>query len=145
MKTWVPTAESELDEKWWIVDAGNKKLGRLATEIARRLRGKHKPTFTPHADIGDFVIVINCEKVAMSGSKWSEKKYYRHSGYFGNLKARNAQEALQSDPAFILEEAVKGMLPKNKLSRRLIRKLKVYAGPEHPHAAQKPEALTINA
>ncbi len=142
MKTWNPT-EGEIERKWWIVDATGLSLGRMATEVARVLRGKNKPQFTPNADVGDFVVVINAEKIEMSGKKWTVKHYYRHSGYFGHLRSKSAEEMRQDDPTFIIEDAVKGMLPKNKLSRRLITKLKAYKGAAHPHDAQKPETLTI--
>jgi len=142
MRTW-NAAKHEIERKWWVVDAAGKNLGRLASEIATVLRGKHKPQFTPNQDTGDFVIVVNSEKVVTTGNKLVEKKYYRHSGYFGSLKSRTLQEQLEHDPAFIIKEAVKGMLPKNKLSRSLINKLKAYKGPNHPHAAQKPEALNL--
>lgn len=142
MRTW-NAAKDEIERKWWVVDAAGKNLGRLATEVANVLRGKHKPQFTPNQDTGDFVIVINAEKVVTTGNKVVEKKYYRHSRYFGSLKSRTFQEQMEHDPAFILKEAVKGMLPKNKLSKSLIGKLKAYKGPNHPHAAQKPEALSL--
>jgi large subunit ribosomal protein L13 len=147
MKTWNPTenetSHNPKNQKWWIVDATGLSVGRMATEIARVIRGKNKPTFTPNADMGDFVVVINAEKVEMSGSKWTEKKYYRHSRWFGSLKAKSAAEMRESDPAFVIEDAVVGMLPNNKLARRLITKLKAYKGSNHPHGAQRPEALTI--
>jgi large subunit ribosomal protein L13 len=130
----------EIEAKWHIIDATGKIVGRLATEIAFILRGKNKPTYTPNADTGDFVVVINAEKVEMTGNKWLEKKYYRHSEWFGGLTETSAQEMRAKNPEYIITEAVKGMLPKNKLARRLIQKLKVYAGSEHPHAAQKPAA-----
>jgi large subunit ribosomal protein L13 len=142
MKTW-NAKEGEIERKWWIVDAAGKNLGRLASEIAVIIRGKHKPTFTPNQDTGDFVVVVNAEKVTTTGNKETEKKYYRHSRFFGSLKSRNYTEQMEHDPAFIIEEAVKGMLPKNKLSKSLINKLKAYKGPAHPHAKQKPEALTL--
>lgn len=142
MKTW-NAAKGEIERKWWVVDAEGKTLGRLASEIAQVIRGKHKPTFTPNQDMGDFVIVVNAEKVATSGNKNVEKHYYRHSRFFGSLKSRNMMEQMEHDPAFVIEDAVKGMLPKNKLSKSLITKLKAYKGPNHPHAAQKPEALNL--
>lgn len=132
----------DVPQKWHLIDASGKVLGRLSTEIANILRGKNKPTFTPHVDTGDFVVVVNAEKIEMTGNKWLEKNYYRHSGWFGGLKTTSAEVMRQKAPEFIIREAVKGMLPKNKLSRRLINKLKVYAGPEHPHSAQKVEAYT---
>lgn len=142
MKTWNAKA-GDVEQKWWVVDASGKTLGRMATEIAKILRGKNKPTFTPHVDTGDFVVVINSDKVEMSGNKWNSEKFYSHSRYFGSLKELTAAQLRQKDPNRIVVEAVKGMLPKNKLSRQVIKKLKVYAGGEHPHSAQKPEALTI--
>jgi large subunit ribosomal protein L13 len=135
--------ENEVDRQWWIVDASGKNLGRLASEVAQIIRGKHKPTFTPNQDTGDFVVVVNAEKIATTGNKAVEKHYYRHSRFFGSLKSRNYNEQQGHDAAFIIEEAVKGMLPKNKLSMSLILKLKAYRGPDHPHAAQKPQALTL--
>jgi large subunit ribosomal protein L13 len=134
----------EVERKWWVVDANGKTLGRMATEIANILRGKHKPQFTPHVDTGDFVIVVNSDGVQLSGAKWQDKSYYRHSRYFGSLKSLSADQQREKDSTFIITEAVEGMLPNNKLSRELIKKLKVYAGAEHPHAIQKPEALTLN-
>ena len=128
---------------WYVVDADNKVLGRLATEIARRLRGKHKAIYTPHVDTGDYIVVINAEKVAVTGNKLDDKIYYRHSGYPGGLKSKTLKELLQSDPAAVIETAVKGMLPRNKLGRAMLSKLKVYAGPEHGHAAQQPKPLEI--
>ena len=142
MRTCNATPET-VEHKWWIVDASGKKLGRLATEVAQIIRGKHKPTFTPNADTGDFVIVINAEKVEMTGKKWVEKQYYWHSRFFGSLRAKSAEEMRQDDPTFIIEDAVKGMLPKSKLGRNLIHKLKAYKGASHPHAAQKPETLNL--
>lgn len=144
MKTY-SAATGEIEPKWHIIDASNKVLGRLATEIAMTLRGKDKPTFTPNTDTGDFVIVINAEKVEMSGRKWETKNYYRHSGWFGGLKTTSAKEMREKNPSFIIEEAVQGMLPKNKLAKKLIQKLKVYAGPDHPHTAQRPTARTPKA
>jgi large subunit ribosomal protein L13 len=142
MKTFV-AKETEMDKKWYVVDAENKVLGRLASQIAARLRGKHKPVFTPHADTGDFIVVINADKVSLTGSKPTEKVYYRHTGYVGGLKEITAQKLLVKKPEEVLRLAVKGMLPKNSLGRRQLRKLKVYAGSEHPHEAQKPEKLEI--
>jgi large subunit ribosomal protein L13 len=140
MKTYV-AIEKDVPKKWYVVDAKDKVLGRLATQIAMRLRGKHKPIFTPHADTGDFVVVVNAEKVAMTGRKWEEKIYYRHSGYVGGLKRTSARELLGKKPRDILRLAVKGMLPKNSLGRRQLKKLKIYVGPDHPHEAQQPESL----
>ncbi len=133
----------EVERKWWVVDATGQTLGRLSTQIATLLRGKHKPEYTPHIDTGDFVIVINAGKLTMSGSKMDTKQYFRHSGYFGSLKATLAKDMLQDKPEKMLTLAVKGMLPTNKLSRHLLTKLKVYEGPEHDHAAQKPEAYKL--
>ncbi|MCP4575222.1 MAG: 50S ribosomal protein L13 [Deltaproteobacteria bacterium] len=142
MKTFV-AKEREVDRKWYLVDAEDKILGRLATQIAMRLRGKHKPIFTPHADTGDFIVVVNAEKVALSGKKWDKKIYYRHSGYIGGLKEISARKLLEKKPEDVLRYAVKGMLPKNSLGRRQLKKLKIYVGPENPHEAQQLEALEI--
>jgi large subunit ribosomal protein L13 len=142
MKTFV-AKEAEIDKKWYLVDAENKVLGRLASQIAMRLRGKHKPVFTPHADTGDFIVVINAEKVTMTGAKQDQKVYYRHSGYVGGLKEITAEKLLAKKPERVIRSAVKGMLPKNSLGRRQLKKLKIYAGSEHPHEAQKPETLEI--
>lgn len=142
MKTFV-AREQDIDKKWYVVDAENKVLGRLATQIAVRLRGKHKPLFTPHADTGDFIVVVNAKKVTMTGSKLDRKMYYRHSGYVGGLKQISARKLLEKKPEEIIRYAVKRMLPKNSLGRRQLKKLKIYAGPEHPHQAQKPEKLEI--
>lgn len=141
MKTW--NAQKGFDRKWWVVDATDKSVGRIATKIAMVLRGKHRPTFTPHVDAGDFVVVINADKVKFSGNKWLEKKYYRRSRYFGSLKETTAEKMLDKNPAYILQHAVQGMLPKNKLGRQLLTKLKTYPSSEHPHEAQKPEALSL--
>ncbi|MGE5659315.1 MAG: 50S ribosomal protein L13 [Actinomycetota bacterium] len=141
--THIPSQDS-LDRQWYIVDAADQRLGRLASEIAMRLRGKHKPTFTPHLDTGDFVIVVNAEKVAVTGKKRSQKLYRRHSGRPGGMKTETFAKLQARLPERIIEEAVKGMLPKNSLGRQLFTKLKVYAGPDHPHQAQKPQPLTIN-
>ena len=142
MKTWNAKAD-DVERKWWVVDASGKTLGRMATEIAGVLRGKNKPIFTPNVDCGDFVVVINSEKVEMSGNKWNTEKFYSHSRYFGSLKELSAAQMRQKDPGQVIIEAVKGMLPKNKLSSQVIKKLKVYAGGEHPHSAQNPEAFNI--
>lgn len=142
MKTFV-AKEQKVDRKWYLVDAEDKILGRLATQIATRLRGKHKPIFTPHADTGDFIVVVNAEKVALSGKKWDKKIYYRHSGYIGGLKEISARKLLEKKPEDVLRFAVKGMLPKNSLGRRQLKKLKIYVGPENPHEAQQLEALEI--
>jgi large subunit ribosomal protein L13 len=142
MKTFV-AKEKEVQKKWYLVDAEEKVLGRLATQIAMRLRGKHKAIFTPHADTGDFVVVVNADKVSMTGRKWDNKMYYRYSGYVGGLKRISAGKLRERNPENLLRFAVKGMLPKNSLGRRQLKKLKIYAGPEHPHQAQKPERLEI--
>ena len=142
MKTWNAKTE-EADRKWFIVDATGLRLGRLATHVANILRGKNLPTFTPHADAGGFVVVINSDKIELTGNKWNSKKYYRHSRFFGSLKEKTAAQMKDDNPEFMIHDAVKGMLPVNKLSYSLITKLKVYAGAEHPHSAQKPEAYVI--
>ncbi len=142
MRTYIPKKD-EIEREWLVVDASNQVLGRLATEIARLLRGKHKPTFTPHMDTGDFVVVVNAERVVLTGRKLDEKKYYRHSGRPGSLKTETAREALEKHPERIIRAAVWGMLPKNRLGRRLLKKLKVYAGPDHPHTAQQPKTYTL--
>ena len=142
-KTPLPTQDS-LDQKWYVVDAAEQRLGRLATEIAMILRGKNKPTFTPHMDTGDFVIVVNAEKVVVTGRKSSQKLYRRHSGRPGGMKTETFEQLQARIPERIIEKAVKGMLPKNALGRKLFTKLKVYTGSEHPHQAQKPEVLNIN-
>ena len=142
MKTWMAKAE-EAERNWWIVDAADQRLGRVATHIATLLRGKHKPTFTPHCDVGDFVVVINTDKIQLSGTKWEAKKYYRHSRFFGSLKEKTAAQMKEQDSTFIMHEAVRGMLPTNKLSYGLIKKLKSYSGAEHPHDVQKPKPYTI--
>ncbi len=142
MKTEFAKKET-IQRKWYVVDATGQVLGRLAVEIARRLRGKHKPIYSPQIDTGDYIIVVNAEKVRLTGKKMENKVYYRHTGYPGGLKSMTAKELLQRRPERMLEMAVKGMLPKNKLGRRMYRKLKVYAQPEHPHDAQQPEVLTL--
>jgi large subunit ribosomal protein L13 len=142
VKTFV-AKESEVDKKWYVVDAKDKILGRLATQIATRLRGKHKPIFTPHADTGDFIIVVNAEKVSMTGNKWDQKIYYHHTGYTGGLKQISARKLREKRPEDIIRFAVRRMLPKNSLGRRQLKKLKIYSGPDHPHQAQQPEILEI--
>ena len=142
MKTYL-TPVNEIERKWFVVDAQGQVLGRLATEIATRLRGKHKPTYSTFMDNGDFVVVINADKVQLTGNKWSDKKYYRHTGYMGGIKEMTAEELLGAKPEELLIKAVRGMLPKNTLGRSQLKKLKVYAGGEHPHAAQQPEALEL--
>jgi len=132
-----------IERKWYVVDAEGKTLGRLASQVAAILRGKHKPTFTPHVDCGDYVIIINADKVQVTGKKFAEKVYLRHSGYPGGQKAITFERMIATHPTRVLELAIKGMLPHNRLGRQMYRKLKVYAGPEHPHAAQKPEPLEL--
>jgi large subunit ribosomal protein L13 len=142
MKTFTAKA-SDIVQNWYVVDAKGKVLGRLATQVSMILRGKNKPIFTPHMDTGDFVIIVNAEKVKLTGKKLKDKKYYRHTGYPGGIKEISAEKLLQEKPAMVIFKAVSGMLPKNRLGRQLIKKLKVYAGPEHPHAPQNPKNLTI--
>jgi len=142
MKTYVATP-SDRERSWVLVDAADKTLGRFATQIADILRGKRKPQYTPHIDVGDFVVVINAEKIAVTGNKRADKRYYRHSGYPGGLKSRTLQEMLDRRPEEVIRKAVRGMLPRNRLARKQLTKLKVYAGPEHPHAAQMPQPLEI--
>jgi large subunit ribosomal protein L13 len=142
VQTWNAKKE-EAERNWWVIDASGLRLGRLATQVATLLRGKHKPTFTPHVDNGDFVVVINIDKIELTGTKWDEKKYYRHSRFFGSLKEKTAKLKKQEDPAFLIKAAVKGMLPDNRLSYSLLGKLNAYAGPNHPHAAQKPQAFVV--
>ena len=144
MKKYTYSAKkSDFDEKWWLVDANGEILGRLATQIAARLRGKHNPMFTPHVDSGDSVVVVNAEKIVLTGRKWDQKKYYHHSGYIGGLTEITAKNLLEKRPEDLIRFAVKGMLPKNRLGRTLLKKLKIYAGGAHPHKAQKPEPLTL--
>ncbi len=133
----------EVRQEWYVVDATDKILGRLSTEIARVLRGKHKPEYTPHVDIGDFIIVINAEKVKVTGRKLDQKLYYRHTGYPGGLKSITLRRQLEKFPERVIEAAVKGMLPRGPLGRQMFKKLKVYAGPNHPHEAQQPEPLAL--
>ena len=135
--------KSEIERAWLVVDAEGKPLGRLASEIAKRLRGKHKPEYTPHVDTGDHVIVVNAVKVAVTGNKREDKMYYRHSGYVGNLKTTSFKEMITEHPERVIETAVKGMLPKNPLGRAMFRKLRVYAGGDHGHAAQNPQPLEL--
>jgi len=142
MRTYAVKPE-DIKREWWVVDAEGKTLGRLASEIARILKGKHKPIYSPHLDVGDYVIVINAEKIRVTGRKLDQKIYYRHSGYPGGLKSIKLRDLLQRHPTRVLEAAVRGMLPKNRLGRRMFKKLKVYAGPEHPHQAQKPKVLEL--
>jgi large subunit ribosomal protein L13 len=142
MKTYVAKSE-DIEKKWYLIDARGKTVGRLATKIAKLLRGKDKPQFTPHADIGDFVIVINADKVRFTGKKWSQKTYYWHTPYPGGLKSITAGELLKKKPEEIIRKAVWGMLPKTKWQKKLIKRLKVYSGDNHPHHAQKPEPLEV--
>lgn len=142
MKTPV-TPTKEIERKWYVVDAEDMILGRLASEVAYRLRGKHKPNFCTFLDAGDFVVVVNAEKVRLTGKKWDQKIYYRHTSYMGGLKEQTAQELRDKKPEELLYKAVRGMLPKNPLGRKQLLKLKVYAGPEHPHVAQQPEKLAL--
>jgi large subunit ribosomal protein L13 len=144
MKTTFMANAANVERKWYVVDAEGKTVGRLAAEVAKVLRGKHKPTFTPHVDTGDFVIVVNADKVVFTGKKLVQKTYFRHSGYQGGTTFTAAGKMLADRPERVVELAVKGMLPKNRLGAQMYRKLNVYAGPEHPHAAQKPEVLEIN-
>jgi len=138
------SAKFEPDQrKWVLVDAENQVLGRLATQVAMRLRGKHLPHFTPHVDTGDFVVVINAEKIQLTGRKWDQKSYYRHTGYMGGLRATTAKKLNQDKPDRLIRLAVWGMLPKNRLGRKLIKKLKIYAGAEHPHEAQQPAKVSL--
>jgi len=142
MKTYMPSAKS-IDRKWYVVDAEGQTLGRLASEVAKVLRGKNKPTYTPHIDTGDYVIVVNADKIKVTGKKLDQKLYYRHSDYVGGFKETTLKEMLAKKPEKVIELAVKGMLPKGPLGREMITKLHVYAGSEHNHAAQKPETLTF--
>jgi len=142
MKTYT-AKPGEIEREWFLVDAEGQTLGRLATRIADTLRGKGKPRYTPHVDTGDFVVVVNAEKVAVTGNKLDDKRYYRHSGYPGGLRSRTLREQLDRRPEEVIRKAVKGMLPRNRLSRAQLRKLKIYAGPEHPHVAQAPKPLEL--
>jgi len=142
MKTFSAKAD-EIKREWFVIDAENVILGRMAAEIAKRLRGKHKPEYTPHVDTGDYIVVINAEKLAVTGNKMKQKTYYKHTGYVGNLKSITLEKQLIKHPEVVIETAVKGMLPKNSLGRTMYRKLKVYAGPEHPHEAQQPITLEV--
>lgn len=143
MKTYMAATDS-VKQYWYLVDASGKTLGRLASELALRLRGKHKAEFTPHTDTGDFFVVVNVDKIKVTGNKASDKMYYSHSGYPGGLKSMNFETLLAKHPQRVLEKAVKGMLPKGPLGRQMLRKLKVYAGGEHPHSAQKPRVIDFN-
>ena len=144
MKTYVANA-NDRTRNWLVVDATGQTLGRLATQIAVALRGKNKPEYTPHVDTGDFVVVVNAEKISVTGNKLADKKYYRHSGYPGGLKVRSLAEQLERRPEEVIRHAVKGMLPRNRLARKQLTKLKVYAGPDHPHVAQKPQTMEIES
>jgi len=135
--------DADFQGKWYVVDASGAVLGRLASAVAARLRGKHNPLFTPHVDTGDFIVVINADKIRLTGRKWVQKLYHRHTGYIGGLKTASARELLEKRPEELIRRAVKGMLPKNKLGSRLFTKLKVYAGGDHPHQAQQPESLHV--
>lgn len=135
--------KEDVQHKWYVVDAQNVVLGRLAVEIAKRLRGKHKPNFSPHIDSGDYIVVVNADKIRLTGKKLTDKVYYRHTGYPGGIKSMTAKEMLARKPEHMLELAVKRMLPKNRLGRAMYKKMKVYAAPDHPHAAQQPEVLTL--
>ena len=143
MSTFMPKAE-DITRSWYVLDAEGKTLGTVATEAATLLRGKHKPTFAPHADCGDHVIVINAEKVVLTGNKLEQKKYYHHTGYIGNLKEKKYSDLMKTNPEFVITKAVKGMLPSTTLGRKALTRLRVYKGAEHPHAAQKPEVLKLN-
>lgn len=142
MKTYSAKPKS-VNQDWYVVDAADKTLGRLSAEIAHRLRGKHKPEYTPHTDVGDYIVVVNAEKVAVTGKKAKDKMYYKHTGYVGNLKSISFEKLIERAPERVIETAVKGMLPKGPLGRQMYAKLKVYAGESHPHAAQQPKALEI--
>ena len=142
IKTYTPKPE-DIQREWFVIDAKDQNLGRLATQIAVLLRGKHKPMFSPHMDVGDFVIVLNCDKIVVTGNKLEEKMYYRHSQYPGGLKSRTLKELLAKFPERVIQEAVKGMLPHNKLGRKMIKKLKIYTGDSHPHQAQQPKVYEL--
>jgi large subunit ribosomal protein L13 len=135
--------QSDISEKWHLIDASDKPLGRIATEISRLLRGKHRPNYSPHLHLGDYVVVVNAAKIHLTGNKRQQKLYYRYSGYQSGLKTRTLEEVMEKDPTRVIVHAVKGMLPSNRLGRRLLKKLKVYSGPEHPHEAQKPESFSL--
>lgn len=136
-------AEAVADKAWHLADLDEQTLGRAATKIAHILRGKHKPTYTPHIDCGDFVVVINCEKVALTGNKWADKTYYHHTGYMGGIKGITAEKLLAKHPEDLIKKAVKGMLPRGPLGRAMLKKLKIYPGAEHPHAAQQPQVMDL--
>ena len=143
MNTTVSAKPAEVRRGWYDVDADGKTLGRLASEIARRLKGKHKPIFTPHVDTGDYIVVVNAEKIAVTGNKLQDKMYHHHTGYIGNLKSISLEKQLQKAPERVLETAVRGMLPRNPLGRAMMKKLRIFAGPEHTHQAQQPQPLDI--
>lgn len=143
MKTTVSAKSHEVKRDWWLVDAADKTLGRLATEVALRLRGKHKPIYTPHVDTGDHIVIINAEKITVTGNKSEGKIYHHHTGYIGNLKSENFADRQKRKPEWIIEKAVKGMLPKNPLGRQMFRKLHVFKGSEHNHQAQQPQTLEL--
>ncbi len=142
MKTFA-LKEREIDRKWYLVDARDQILGRMASQIANRLRGKYKPEFSPHIDNGDFIVVVNCEKIKVTGNKLLDKKYYRHSGWVGSLKETSLADKLARHPERVISQAVRGMLPKNRLGRAMLKRLKVYVGDNHPHLAQKPQPLEL--
>jgi large subunit ribosomal protein L13 len=142
IKTYTPRA-ADIQREWFVIDAKDQTLGRLATQIAVLLRGKHKPMFSPHMDVGDYVIVLNCDKIRVTGRKLDQKFYYRHSGYPGGLKSESLREMLRRHPERVIQTAVRGMLPKNRLGRKMIKKLKIYAGDTHPHQAQKPKVFEL--
>jgi len=142
MKTF-SAKKNDINRHWYLVDAQNKTLGRLSTEIANRLRGKHKPIYTPHVDTGDYIVVVNASKIRVTGKKMTDKVYYKHTGYIGNLKSENLETMLKKSPEKVLMKSVRGMLPKTKLGSVMIKKLRVFAGPEHTHVAQQPEPLEI--
>lgn len=141
-KTFTPRP-ADIDRSWWLVDAAGLPLGRVASEVARILRGKHKPKFAPHMDLGDFVVVVNADRVAVTGAKEEDKSYFRHSGYPGGISKRSFRELLDTHPERVVEKAVRGMLPRNRLGRAMGRKLRVYAGPHHPHGGQDPRPLSL--
>ena len=142
MKTF-SAKHDEVERHWYLVDATNKTLGRLSTEIANRLRGKHKPIYTPHVDTGDYIVVVNASKIRVTGNKMQDKIYYKHTGYIGNMKSMNLETMLEKNPERVIMKSVKGMLPKNKLGNAMLKKLRVFAGPEHNHISQKPEVLEL--
>ena len=143
MSTTVSAKPAEVRREWYLVDAEGKTLGRLASEIARRLKGKHKPIFTPHVDTGDYIVVVNAEKITVTGNKLKDKMYHHHTGYIGNLKSISLEKQLQKAPERVIETAVRGMLPRNPLGRAMMKKLRIFAGPEHNHQAQQPKPLEL--